>query len=64
MFDGRWRSTFETGMQPVGQQIRRTGITANHLTATGLVMAAAAAVTIANGFLRAGLLLSTRSATG
>jgi len=57
MFDGRWRSTFETGMQPVGQQIRRTGITANHLTATGLVMAAAAAVTIANGFLRAGLLL-------
>jgi len=57
MFDGRWRSTFETGLRPVGQQLRRTGITANHLTATGLVMAAAASVTIANGFLRAGLLL-------
>ena len=57
MFDGRWRSTFETGLRPVGQQLRRTGITANHLTATGLVMAAAAAITIANGFLRAGLLL-------
>jgi CDP-diacylglycerol--glycerol-3-phosphate 3-phosphatidyltransferase len=57
MFDGRWRSTFETGLRPVGQQIRRTGITANHLTATGLVMAGAAAVTIANGFLSAGLLL-------
>lgn len=57
MFDGRWRSTFETGLRPVGQQIRRTGITANHLTATGLVMAAAAAVAIANGYLRTGLLL-------
>jgi CDP-diacylglycerol--glycerol-3-phosphate 3-phosphatidyltransferase len=57
MFDGRWRSTFETGLRPVGQQIRRTGITANHLTALGLAMAAAAAITIANGSLRAGLLL-------
>lgn len=57
MFDGRWRSTFETGLRPVGQQIRRTGITANHLTATGLVMAAASAITIAHGSLRAGLLL-------
>lgn len=57
MFDGRWRSTFETGLRPVGQQIRRTGITANHLTALGLAMAAAAAITIAHGSLRAGLLL-------
>jgi CDP-diacylglycerol---glycerol-3-phosphate 3-phosphatidyltransferase len=57
MFDGRWRSSFEKGMRPLGAQIRRTGITANHLTITGLVMAVAAAVTIANGWLRAGLLL-------
>jgi CDP-diacylglycerol---glycerol-3-phosphate 3-phosphatidyltransferase len=57
MFDGRWRSTFETGLRPVGAQIRRTGITANHLTITGLVMAVAAAVAIANGALRGGLLL-------
>jgi CDP-diacylglycerol--glycerol-3-phosphate 3-phosphatidyltransferase len=57
MFDGRWRSTFETGLRPVGAQLRRTGITANHLTVTGLVMAVAAAVAIANGALRAGLLL-------
>jgi CDP-diacylglycerol--glycerol-3-phosphate 3-phosphatidyltransferase len=55
MFDGRWRSTFETGLRPVGMQIRRTGVTANHLTATGLVMSAVAAITIANGFLSAGL---------
>jgi CDP-diacylglycerol--glycerol-3-phosphate 3-phosphatidyltransferase len=57
MFDGRWRSTFEAGLQPVGSQIRRTGVTANHLTVLGLVMACAAAVTIANGYLRAGVLL-------
>jgi CDP-diacylglycerol---glycerol-3-phosphate 3-phosphatidyltransferase len=57
MFDGRWRTTFETGLRPIGAQIRRTGITANHLTVTGLVMAVAAAVAIANGALRAGLLL-------
>ena len=57
MFDGRWRSTFEKGLRPLGAQIRRTGITANHLTTTGLVMAVAASVAIANGSLRAGLLL-------
>lgn len=57
MFDGRWRSTFETGLRPIGAQIRRTGVTANHLTTTGLVMATAASVTIANGFLSAGLVL-------
>jgi CDP-diacylglycerol--glycerol-3-phosphate 3-phosphatidyltransferase len=57
MFDGRWRSTFEKGLRPMGAQIRRTGITANHLTTTGLVMAVAAAVVIANGWLRAGLVL-------
>ncbi|HEX8803215.1 MAG TPA: CDP-alcohol phosphatidyltransferase family protein [Acidimicrobiales bacterium] len=57
MFDGRWRSTFETGLRPIGAQLRRTGITANHLTTTGLVMAVAAAVAIANGALRGGLLL-------
>ena len=57
MFDGRWRQSFEAGLKPVGANIRRTGITADHLTATGVVMAAAASVAIANGALRAGLLL-------
>jgi CDP-diacylglycerol--glycerol-3-phosphate 3-phosphatidyltransferase len=57
MFDGRWRSTFEKGMRPIGAQIRRTGITANQLTTTGLVMALAASVVIANGWLHVGLLL-------
>jgi CDP-diacylglycerol--glycerol-3-phosphate 3-phosphatidyltransferase len=57
MFDERWRSSFEKGLRPVGDNIRRTGVTADHLTVTGLVMAAAASVAIANGALRAGLLL-------
>lgn len=57
MFDGRWRSSFEKGLRPIGVQIRRTGVTANHLTVTGLVMAVAASVTIANGWLSVGLLL-------
>ncbi|MGK2947925.1 MAG: CDP-alcohol phosphatidyltransferase family protein [Acidimicrobiales bacterium] len=57
MFDGRWRTSFEAGLKPVGANIRRTGITADHLTATGVVLAAGAAIAIGNGALRAGLLL-------
>ena len=48
MFDGRWRSTFESGLKPLGDNIRRTGITANMLTTTGLVMAVSASLAIAN----------------
>jgi CDP-diacylglycerol--glycerol-3-phosphate 3-phosphatidyltransferase len=57
MFDGRWRQSFEAGLKPVGANIRRTGITADHLTAAGVLIAAGASVAIANGALRAGLLL-------
>lgn len=57
MFDGRWRSSFEAGLRPVGANIRKVGITADHLTATGVIVAGGAAVAIANGALRAGLLL-------
>ena len=57
MFDGRWRTSFEAGLKPVGANLRRTGITADHLTGLGVVLAGAAAFAIANGALRAGLLL-------
>jgi CDP-diacylglycerol--glycerol-3-phosphate 3-phosphatidyltransferase len=57
MFDGRWRQSFEAGLKPVGANIRRSGITADHLTASGVLIAGASAVAIANGALRAGLLL-------
>jgi CDP-diacylglycerol---glycerol-3-phosphate 3-phosphatidyltransferase len=57
MFDGRWRTTFESGLRPLGANIRRTGITANQITVVGLAMGVAASIAIANGWLRAGLLL-------
>src|SRR4051794_23912446 len=57
MFDGHFRANAERTLQPVGQQIKRTGITADQLTATGVVMAIGASVAIANGALRAGLVL-------
>lgn len=57
MFDGRFRAEAERTLKPVGAQIKRTGISADHLTLLGVVMAGAAAVAIANGALNAGLLL-------
>ncbi len=57
MFDGRFRAEAERTLKPVGAQLKRTGITADQLTALGVVMAAGASVAIANGALRAGLLL-------
>jgi CDP-diacylglycerol--glycerol-3-phosphate 3-phosphatidyltransferase len=57
MFDGRWRTTFEKGLKPVAAHVRETGVKADHLTAAGLVVAGIASLTIANGFLRTGLVL-------
>lgn len=57
MFDGRFRTSVEKGLKPVGQKLRRAGIKADHLTAFGVLMSGAAAFAIANGALRGGLLL-------
>lgn len=57
MFDGRFRTSVEKGLKPVGANLRRAGIKADHLTAFGGLMSGAAAVAIANGALRGGLLL-------
>lgn len=57
MFDKRFRSEAEKRLQPIGQNLGRTGLTANHFTVLGIIMAAAAAVAIGAGALRAGLLL-------
>jgi CDP-diacylglycerol--glycerol-3-phosphate 3-phosphatidyltransferase len=57
MFDGRWRTSIERGLKPVGANLRRTGIRPDHLTVLGILMATAAALAIGAGFLRAGLLL-------
>jgi CDP-diacylglycerol---glycerol-3-phosphate 3-phosphatidyltransferase len=57
MFDGRWRSQIEVGLKPIGNSIKRSGISADALTGTGIVMAVAAAIAIGGGALRLGLLL-------
>ncbi len=57
MFDGQFRSQAEKQLRPIGHSIRKTGITADHLTVLGVVMAGAASLAIANGALRLGLLL-------
>lgn len=57
MFDGHFRANAERTLKPVGQQLKRTGITADQLTVLGVVMACGAALAIANGALRLGLLL-------
>jgi len=57
MLDGRWKANIEKGLQPVGANIGRTGIKADHLTAFGVCMAGAAAVAIGLGQLRIGLVL-------
>lgn len=57
MFDGRFRANAERTLRPVGQRLKRTGITADHLTVLGVLMAVAAAVAIGSGHLRIGLVL-------
>ena len=57
MLDGRWKSDIEKGLRPIGTTLRNAGITADHLTATGFVMAVAASIAIGMGALRGGLLL-------
>jgi CDP-diacylglycerol--glycerol-3-phosphate 3-phosphatidyltransferase len=47
----------ERRLRPVGANIRRTGLTADHLTALGVVMALGASIAIGAGALRGGLLL-------
>jgi CDP-diacylglycerol--glycerol-3-phosphate 3-phosphatidyltransferase len=54
MLDGRWKANIERGLRPIGTNLRRTGIRADHLTALGVVMAAGAAVAIGAGQLRIG----------
>ncbi|HVX16975.1 MAG TPA: CDP-alcohol phosphatidyltransferase family protein [Acidimicrobiales bacterium] len=57
MFDGRFRASVERGLRPVGVNLRKAGIRADHLTALGVAAAAGAAVSIGAGNLRLGLLL-------
>ncbi len=57
MFDGRLRSQVDAAVKPIGNSIRKSGITADMITTVGIVMAFAAAIAIASGALRLGFLL-------
>jgi CDP-diacylglycerol---glycerol-3-phosphate 3-phosphatidyltransferase len=61
MFDGRFRKTVDRSTQPVGRALQRVGLTADMLTATGLLSATGAAVAIGAGLfpLAIGLLILT-----
>jgi CDP-diacylglycerol--glycerol-3-phosphate 3-phosphatidyltransferase len=51
MFDGRWRAAVDRSTGPAGEALVRRGVTADVLTASGLVMAVLTAVAIATGHL-------------
>ena len=62
MFDGRFRATVDKGVRPLGAGLRRTGITADHLTGAGLVLAGACAVAVGSGHLLIGMFLLVAAA--
>ena len=62
MFDKRCRAGVERGLRPVGTGLKRAGISANQLTVLGLVLSAACAVAIGNGWLFVGWCLLAASA--
>ena len=57
MFDGRWRDAVDRSTGPVGQKLQRIGVTADMLTATGLISATATAVAVASGHLHLAIVL-------
>jgi CDP-diacylglycerol---glycerol-3-phosphate 3-phosphatidyltransferase len=57
MFDGRFRSPVDKAVKPLGDGLRRTGLTPDHLTVLGLVIGVGAAVAVGAGKMQLGLLL-------
>jgi CDP-diacylglycerol--glycerol-3-phosphate 3-phosphatidyltransferase len=55
MFDGRWRQAVDRSTGPVGGWLVRRGITADLLTASGLVFSIATAVAVGSGHLLLGI---------
>ena len=62
MFDGRFRSGVDRAVQPVGGALKRAGVSPDHLTGLGLLLALPAAWAIATGLLGLGLGLLIASA--
>ena len=55
MFDGKFRTPVDKAVKPLGNGLRRTGLTPDHLTVVGLLVAVGAAIAIGFGQLRLGL---------
>ena len=55
MFDGRFRAPIEKAVRPVGQLLRKTGMSPDHLTILGIAFAVIASFAIGTGALRGGL---------
>ena len=62
MFDKRCRTGVERSLRPVGSTLAKARISADQLTALGLVLSAACAVAIGNGWLFVGWCLLAASA--
>lgn len=62
MFDKRCRAGVERSLRPVGTGLKKAGITADQLTVLGLLLSAACAVAIGNGWLFVGWCLLAASA--
>ena len=57
MFDGKFRTPVDKAVKPLGNALRRTGLTPDHLTVLGLLVGIGAAVAIGSGRLLLGLFL-------
>ena len=55
MLDRHWRAGVEKGLQPLGERLRRIGVTPDALTGFGLVASAVTAVLIGSGHLVLGV---------
>ena len=57
MFDGKFRVPVDRAVKPLGDRLKRTGLTPDHLTVVGILVGVGAAVAIAFGQLLLGLAL-------
>lgn len=57
MFDGKFRTPVDKAVKPMGNALRKTGLTPDHLTVLGLLVGVGAAVAIGSGRLLLGMFL-------